>query len=70
MPEMDGLETTRLIRKELPNNRQPRIIAMTASSAPEERQACLAAGMDDHMSKPVQLNKIIKVLNWPQGGPS
>jgi len=53
MPEMDGLEATRRIRAELPPSRQPRIVAMTASVQREQRDACLAAGMDDFVAKPV-----------------
>jgi signal transduction histidine kinase/CheY-like chemotaxis protein/HPt (histidine-containing phosphotransfer) domain-containing protein len=53
MPVMDGLEATRRIRAELPAGRQPRIIALTANVLREQREACLAAGMDDFLQKPV-----------------
>jgi signal transduction histidine kinase/CheY-like chemotaxis protein/HPt (histidine-containing phosphotransfer) domain-containing protein len=53
MPGMDGLEATRRIRAELPAARQPRIVAVTANVLREQRQACLAAGMDDLLQKPV-----------------
>ena len=55
MPEMDGLEATRAIRRELPAHRQPQIVAMTAGALVEDRQACTDAGMDDYMAKPVRL---------------
>jgi CheY-like chemotaxis protein len=53
MPRMDGLETTRRIRRELPASRQPYIVAVTASVMKEETEACLRAGMDEAISKPV-----------------
>jgi CheY-like chemotaxis protein/HPt (histidine-containing phosphotransfer) domain-containing protein len=55
MPGMDGLEATRRIRDELPRERQPRIVAMTANVLPEQRDACRLAGMDDFVQKPVGL---------------
>ena len=52
MPEMDGLETTRQLRK-LSLSAQPTVIAMTANAFSEDGEACLAAGMDQFLSKPV-----------------
>jgi CheY-like chemotaxis protein len=61
MPELNGLETTRLIRQ-LPNYLSTPIIAMTANAFNEDRQACLAAGMNAHLSKPVLAEKLFAVL--------
>jgi PAS domain S-box-containing protein len=62
MPEMDGLETTMYIRKELPPDAQPCIVAMTAGAFAEDRERCLASGMDDYISKPVQIEHIVAIL--------
>ena len=60
MPLMDGLEATRTIRSR--NRTQPVIIALTADAQEEDRQDCLTAGMDDYISKPLQLDKLINML--------
>ncbi len=60
MPEMDGLEATQFIRKEL--TVQPFIIAMTANAMAEDKEACLNAGMDDFMSKPMKLPEMVSLL--------
>ncbi|GEP34680.1 hypothetical protein NSZ01_24480 [Nocardioides szechwanensis] len=62
MPVMDGLEATRRIRADLPADRQPRIVAMTANALVEDREASLAAGMDDHLAKPVRAEELADVL--------
>lgn len=54
MPLIDGLEATRRIRAGLPTTAQPYIMAMTATAGPEDRQACIDAGMDDCLAKPVR----------------
>ncbi|TQS42121.1 CHASE3 domain-containing protein [Cryptosporangium phraense] len=54
MPVLDGLEATRRIRAEVPAERQPHIIAMTASVLVEDQAACRAAGMDSYLPKPVR----------------
>jgi len=73
MPEMDGLMATRLIRAYLSNhgnaelNVNPvKIVAMTANAMPEDRQACLDAGMDDYISKPINLQEIIRIVSFNQ----
>ncbi|HXI93514.1 MAG TPA: response regulator [Blastocatellia bacterium] len=63
MPELDGLETTRQIRKEWPNELGPRIIAMTANAMQEDRDKCFAAGMDDYLTKPVTIAKLKDALS-------
>ena len=54
MPELDGLAATRRIRVELPAERQPRIVAVTANAMKGDRERCLEAGMDDYISKPLR----------------
>jgi PAS domain S-box-containing protein len=62
MPDMDGFEATRIIRARLPERIQPWIIAMTAHAQPGDRKQCLDGGMDDYMSKPIQIDKLGAVL--------
>ena len=61
MPVMDGYEATRIIRGELGLSRLP-IIAVTAHALAEERQRCLEAGMNEHISKPVDPERLVETL--------
>lgn len=60
MPHIDGLEATRLIRKHYGD--YPFVIAMTANVLIEDKEACLKAGMDDYISKPIRLTELMSVL--------
>ena len=60
MPEMDGIEATKNIRKYM--EIQPMIIAMTANAMKEDKDECLKAGMDDFLGKPVKLEEIVDML--------
>ncbi|GAA3303036.1 response regulator [Dactylosporangium vinaceum] len=63
MPVLDGLDATRRIRAELAPDRQPYIIALTASALIEDRAACEAAGMDDYLTKPMRPTDLSAVLH-------
>lgn len=63
MPEMDGVQATVRLRQELPAEQQPWIIAMTANALIEDRDKCLAAGMNDYVSKPVRIEALKQVLH-------
>ncbi|MBB5287634.1 signal transduction histidine kinase/CheY-like chemotaxis protein [Rhabdobacter roseus] len=65
MPEMDGLEATRRIRSG--TGYQPVIVAMTANAMAEDQQACLDAGMDHYISKPVNLQQLVVLLKGISG---
>lgn len=66
MPEMDGLTATRQICQEWEASLRPHIIAMTANAMEGDRQICLDAGMDDYISKPVQVEELIRALSQCQ----
>jgi signal transduction histidine kinase/CheY-like chemotaxis protein/HAMP domain-containing protein len=62
MPEMDGLEASRRITARWPAVQRPRIIAMTANAMQGDREMCLAAGMDDYLSKPIRVDDLVQAL--------
>jgi len=73
MPEMDGCEATREIRNSQSDvqNHQIPIIALTAGAMQGDREKCLAAGMNDYMSKPVSPQVLAEALNkWLPEEPS
>jgi len=67
MPEMDGLEATRLIRS-IGNYRKVPIIALTAKAMKDDREKCLAAGMSDYISKPLNVQQLLSLMRvWLYG---
>ncbi len=62
MPEMDGLEATRIICSQTSRPERPYIVALTANAMKEDRDLCLAAGMDDYLSKPIRPQEIKAVI--------
>ena len=63
MPEMDGLEATHIIRKELNGYPQPYIVAFTARAMASDREKCINAGMNDYLSKPFTTSALKEVLD-------
>jgi CheY-like chemotaxis protein len=64
MPVMDGLAATRAIR-ELPSGQSVPILAMTANAFAEDRELCMAAGMDDFIGRPVESETLLSsVMKW------
>ena len=64
MPEMDGLEATRTIRRAENNGHRLTIIAMTANAMKGDREKCIDAGMDDYLAKPVSRDKLKEKLDY------
>jgi CheY-like chemotaxis protein len=62
MPEMDGLEATRRICARWGPGERPRIVAMTANAMAGDREMCLAAGMDDYLTKPIRVERLVEAL--------
>src|SRR5690606_32424472 len=62
MPDMDGFAATRGIRAALEGQKQPAIVALTARAMKGDREECLAAGMDDYITKPVEISKLREVV--------
>jgi CheY-like chemotaxis protein len=66
MPSMDGLEVARAIRQRWPAERQPYLVAITANVVEGAREACLSAGLDDYISKPIQVAELMQVIEMHQ----
>lgn len=65
MPDLDGFEATRMIRKQEPEGERVPIIAITANTAEGAQSRCMAAGMDDYLPKPIHLNELEAILrHW------
>ena len=62
MPVLDGLSATRRIRELLADRPRPRIVALTANALKEDEAACRAVGMDDFLTKPVQMSQLAKLI--------
>jgi PAS domain S-box-containing protein len=62
MPFMDGVEATRIIRHDRVNSQQPYIVAMTANALAGDKEKYLSSGMDDYVSKPVRIEKLVEAL--------
>jgi PAS domain S-box-containing protein len=67
MPKLDGIETTRCIYSRFAEGDRPIIIALTAHAMQEERDRCLEAGMNNHLSKPVRLEELQRILEYYDG---
>jgi len=67
MPEMDGLEASRRITARWKPGERPRIVAMTANAMQGDREECLAAGMDDYVTKPIRVDALVQALLGASG---
>ena len=63
MPEMDGLEASRQICARFKPVRRPRIVAMTANAMQGDREMCIEAGMDDYLTKPIRVDRLVEALH-------
>jgi CheY-like chemotaxis protein len=69
MPDKDGFEATAEVRLREQGRRRTPIVAMTAYARNEDRERCLAAGMDGFLSKPVEMDSLRRILeDWVQAG--
>ncbi|MDM0019434.1 GAF domain-containing protein [Variovorax saccharolyticus] len=62
MPELDGLDATRQICELLQAPQRPRIVAMTANAMQGDREMCMDAGMDDYLTKPIRVDRLVEAL--------
>lgn len=62
MPIINGLDATGIIKQSLPPERCPMIVAVTANALKEDRESCLAAGIDDYLSKPIKNKSLLDVI--------
>jgi signal transduction histidine kinase/DNA-binding response OmpR family regulator len=63
MPELDGLDATRRICELMEAPQRPYIVAMTANAMQGDEEMCLAAGMDDYLTKPIRVDRLVAALN-------
>ncbi|WP_136608548.1 PAS domain S-box protein [Paenibacillus dokdonensis] len=63
MPGLNGFDATRMIRRTLPKDQCPAIVAVTANALKGDRESCLAAGMDEYLSKPVKTQTVMEVIS-------
>jgi CheY-like chemotaxis protein len=68
MPEMDGLEAARRIREQAHLRERPWLVALTANAMHSDREECLAAGMNDHVAKPIGLKQLAAALERAETG--
>jgi PAS domain S-box-containing protein len=70
MPEMDGLDATRKIRQTMTSEEAPYIIAMTANAMQGDEEICLAAGMNEYLTKPIRMSDLKLALDrWVEANP-
>ncbi len=62
MPDMNGFDATRTIRRTLPKEQCPAIVAVTANALKGDRESCIAAGMDEYISKPIKTQTVLDVI--------
>ncbi|MDM0070100.1 GAF domain-containing protein [Variovorax sp. J31P207] len=63
MPELDGLDATRQICTLFEAGRRPRIVAMTANAMQGDQEMCIGAGMDDYLTKPIRVDRLVEALH-------
>ena len=62
MPDMDGVEATKIIRHDFQPEQQPHIIALTANALEGDKERFLSVGMDDYISKPVRVQELVEAI--------